>query len=126
MPIRNPTELLPLGWYQYILTDGVNETLPGIYEWRIEGVGSYIGKYSQIRRPKWEYEKNVLKILNGWPYRPRKPDKFRRIHRELAKAHRDGRHITLIILENVDPSSLNQRENELITERGALNGRISD
>lgn len=126
MPIRIPTELLPSGWYQYILTDGVVETLPGIYEWRIEGAGSYIGKYTWINRPKSEYEKNVLKILNGWPYRPQKPDKFRRIHRELAKAHREGRHITLVILENVEPSSLNQRENELIAERGRLNGRILD
>jgi len=123
MPSRIPTVRLPAGWYDYILTDGVDEKKPGIYEWRIEGAGSYIGKYTRISRPKIEYEKNVLKILNGWPYRSKKPEKFRRVHRELERAHREGRRITLVILENVDPFLLNQRESELIADRGTLNGR---
>ncbi|HEX9753345.1 MAG TPA: hypothetical protein VGA46_07865 [Methyloceanibacter sp.] len=125
MPSRVPTVLLPTGWYDYIIADGVDENRPGIYEWRIEGVGSYVGKYTWISRPKSEYEKNVLKILNGWPYRPQKPEKFRRVHRELERAHREGRRITLVILENVDPMRLDQRERELIAERGILNGRNS-
>jgi hypothetical protein len=123
MPRRIPTVTLPAAWYEYVLKDGVDESRPGIYEWRIEGAGSYVGKYTWISRPKSEYERNVLKILNGWPYRPQKPDKFRRVHRELELAHREGRRITLVILENVDPLRLAQRERELIALRGMLNGR---
>ncbi|PBB67404.1 hypothetical protein CK228_16410 [Mesorhizobium sp. WSM4312] len=124
-PKAVPTAILKPGWYNYIVAETVDEALPGIYEWRIDGVGTYIGKYTSIRRPKVEYSNNVLKILNGWPYRPQKPDSFRRIHRELVAAHREGRGITLTILENVEPSLLTKRERELIAERGTLNGQTT-
>ncbi|TIV95596.1 MAG: hypothetical protein E5V85_20430 [Mesorhizobium sp.] len=113
---------LPPNWYSYVLTENVDETRPGIYEWHIDGVGSYVGKYTWISRPKKEYERNVVKLLSGRPYRPKKPGGFRRIHRELLDAHRLGRAITLTILENVDPGLLTLRERELIAERGTLNG----
>ncbi|MEI9403563.1 hypothetical protein [Mesorhizobium argentiipisi] len=119
--------ILPLvinpGWYTYVLNENVDEMRPGIYEWHIAGVGTYIGKYTWISRPKREYERNVLKILNGRPYRPQKPTGFRRIHRELFDAYRNGRQIRLTILENVEPALLAKRESELIAERGTLNGR---
>jgi len=37
--------------YVYKVERGVDVRLPGLYEWHIEGVGSYIGKYKRIRRP---------------------------------------------------------------------------
>jgi hypothetical protein len=117
---------LPAEWFDYVRADHINEAKPGIYEWRIEGTGVYIGKYTWISRPTKEYAKNVLRILNGLPYRPKNPNGFRRIHRALVQAHREGRKITLTILENVEPSNLNQREHELIAERGTLNGQISN
>jgi hypothetical protein len=113
--------VLPRDWYRYIVVDGVREDSPGIYEWQIEGRGSYIGKYKTINRPTRAYTRNVANLLNKRPYRLNKPDAFRRIHRELEQAHRDRRKITLIILENVDPADINRREHELIAERGALN-----
>ena len=73
-----------------------------------------------------EYERNVFKISTGRAYRPSKPNGFRRIHRELEAAHRDGRAITLIIVENCLVSELNQREAFHISARGTLNGRIKD
>jgi len=105
------------------VADGVDLDLPGIYVWEIEGVGTYIGKYTRRTRPLLEYERNVIKILSGRPYRPQKPTAFRRIHRELHAAHVEGRQITLTILENCMPSDLTRRERELILERGTLNGR---
>jgi hypothetical protein len=112
---------LPKGWYELKINPGVDEHLPGIYEWEIEGIGSYIGKYTRISRPKKRYGRNVSRILNDEPYWPSKRDGFRLIHRVLAKAYSDGLRITLTILENVAPSKINGRESELIAERGKLN-----
>jgi hypothetical protein len=112
---------LPKDWYEYVVIDGVDEARPGIYEWNIDGRGIYVGKYKRIGRPLKEYGRNVHNILNGKPYRRSKPDAFRRIHHELAQAHREGRRIRLTILENVDLLRINERERELIAERGSLN-----
>jgi len=114
---------LPADWYQHEIREGVRLDLPGIYEWIVEGSGRYIGKYTHQSRPFREYERNVLRILRGHAYRPRKPDGFRRIHRSLAQAVLDGRRITLVILENCSLDRLHAREAELIAERGTLNGR---
>jgi hypothetical protein len=64
-------------------------------------------------------------LLNGKPYRVGKPEGFRRIHRELAQAYRDGRRIELILLENCEPEALDRREVEVIAERGNLNDQRS-
>ena len=89
----------------------------------IEGVGSYIGKYTQIGRPTKAYGRHVTNLLNNRKaYRPSNPNGYRRIHHELHRAHIEGRRITLRILENVDQTEINRRERQLITERGALNG----
>jgi hypothetical protein len=110
-------------WYTYVVADGVNLALPGIYEWKIKGVGSYIGKYTYISRPTKGYSRGVGRLLNNRPYRPLDPYGFRDIHYDLGEAHLEKRQIWLIILENVDPFYLEQRENELIADRGTLNGR---
>ena len=120
--IRHPTD----HWHTTVLAEGVIPEEPGIYEWRIEGVGTYIGKYGRIRRPTKEYGRNVARLLSGRPYRTGKPDGYRAIHYALAEAVRVGRPIILTILENVAPDRINQREQELIRERGAtLNGPAS-
>jgi hypothetical protein len=60
---------LPRNWYTYVIAAGVREDVPGIYEWHIEGVGSYIGQYGRIGRPTKEYGRNVTRLLNGQHYR---------------------------------------------------------
>jgi hypothetical protein len=122
------SDQLPEGWCCYCVNDGVDTKKPGIYQWRIEGAGSYIGKYGRIRRPTKEYRRNLIGLLNSRAYRKANPDGYRRIHRELASAHRDGRRIELIILENVCAAKINERERELIKSLGNLNGpnQISD
>lgn len=115
--------MLPQNWYTLIIGDGVDPNLPGIYRWDIEGAGVYVGKFTHRSRPFLEYERNVAKMISGRPYRPQKPNAFRRIHRELHAAHVAGRQITLTIVENCSVSSLTARERELIVEVGTLNGR---
>ena len=80
--------ILPHDWFTYVLPSGVREDRPGIYEWRIEGVGVYIGKYTRISRPKKQYTRNVSNLANRLPYRPRNPNGFRRIHKELERSER--------------------------------------
>ena len=116
--------ILPNDWFSCIIELGVDTSKPGIYQWEIDGAGIYIGKYTHFSRPIREYERNVLKMLTGRPYRPKKPDAWRRIHRELYAALTDGRAIKLTILENCSSEQLAIRERQLIAERGTLNGRM--
>jgi hypothetical protein len=112
---------LPQLWYSEVVIEGVNRREPGIYEWRIEGVGSYIGRYSKISRPLTHYARNVRNLLNGQPYRKGKPARYRHIHNALAEAVRSNRKIRLTILENAAAEDLPRRERELIKTRGTLN-----
>ena len=124
MPQRLVSEVLPAAWFTCVIAAGVACTKPGIYQWTIEGVGTYIGKFGRIRRPTKEYGRNVARLLAGLPYRLGKPDQFRAIHHALADAVRAGRVITLTILENAEPDEINRRERDLIAERGTLNGPV--
>lgn len=113
----NPRLTLPKDWcLPATILAGVDPCLPGIYEWHIEGAGVYIGQFSRIRRPTKEYRRNVVRLLNGKPYRKGNPDGYRRIHDELAMAHREGRRIELVVVENVPAEKINTREKELIAE----------
>lgn len=120
------TTPLAKDWCTVTVIAGVDTGKPGIYEWIIAGAGSYIGKYTSIRRPTREYALNVERLLNGRPYRKGDAEGYRRIHHELAWACHDGRRIDLVILENVDPDNINAREGQLREERGTLNGKRLD
>ena len=120
-PDEDGLKSLPVDWCTVTLPPTIDAAKPGLYEWRIEGVGCYIGQYRRIARPTKEYARNVVRLLNGKPYRKGKPGGFRRIHRELERAHRQGRRIDLIIIENAQKPEINRRERELIRERGSLN-----
>ena len=112
--------------FVFVVADGVDLTRPGIYEWRIEGVGTYIGKYKSISRPQRAYARNVANLLAGRPYRKTKPDRFRAIHHALAEAVRRRCFVTLTILENAPPWEIDDRERKLIAERGTLNGSCAE
>lgn len=121
----NDTNEEPLGlpdeWYTLIVADGIDSSKPGLYQWQIEGAGCYIGKYTHISRPRREYAANVLRLMQGRPYRLSNPHGFRRVHRALLQAHLDRRQITLTILENASPADIHKRERELISRHGSLN-----
>ncbi|HEY1604500.1 MAG TPA: hypothetical protein VGF77_02770 [Allosphingosinicella sp.] len=108
-------------WFTLRLLDGATLDEPGLYQWHIEGVGSYVGKFKRKSRPLRHYHRNVRRLLAGLPYRANNPDGFRQIHRELADAVKAGKAIVLTIVENPDLAELNRRERELIREIGTLN-----
>jgi hypothetical protein len=119
------TELfaLPTKWFEYSVANGVDEGKPGIYQWTIDGVCAYIGKYSHIDRPKKQYGRNVERKINLKPYRKSNKDGFRRIHEALAEAVRENRKIQLRILRNADPADLNACEQAFIRQfQPELNG----
>ena len=121
--LASPNILHPK-WSTEIAVAGVDATQPGLYEWRIEGVGVYIGQYTHATRPRREYGLNVGRLLAKCPYRKNNPHGFRQIHRELAQAVRECRTITLRLLENqLVKSTRNRRERELIAERRAATER---
>ena len=106
---------------ELIIVEGVDTNLLGIYAWKIEGVGVYVGKYTKKSRPLREYNKNVRRLLNGQPYRPQKPNGYRVIHRALAKAVQEGSNIELHILENCSAGNHNEREQHYIATLGSGN-----
>jgi hypothetical protein len=108
-------------WFRLVVTAGATLDRPGIYEWRIEGVGSYIGKFTKKGRPLNDYQRNVARLIDRKPYRPKRPEAFRHIHRVLATAVSSGTPVTLIIVENPPLPDINRRERELIRLRGVLN-----
>jgi hypothetical protein len=111
-------------WYDEKMLAGIDHAQPGIYEWRIDGIGVYIGQYTNVTRPRRAYGVSVANRLAGRPYRKGNPSGFRAIHIALAKAVCCNRiepgkiGITLTILENqIDKESRNRRERALIAER---------
>ena len=98
-------------WYALFVAEGVDIRRPGIYQWII-GDDSYIGKYSDISRPTRHYGRIVERMRDEKTYRPSNPNGFRRVQR-----------VELRILENVEPTLLQERETELIRQmRPTLNG----
>ena len=122
--VRKDSFVLPDAWYSLTIADGADSDFPGLYEFEIEGVGSYIGKYTNLSQRRKLYSRNVCNLLNGKPHRKGKPEGFRRIHHALADAVRAGKTIKLIILENPSREKIYRRERELIGLRGTLNGGI--
>lgn len=80
---------------------GVNPRLPLIYVWSIYSesgalVGRYVGKAKAgEERPRKHYARNVKRLLAKMPYRKKKPDGYRKIHRALADAHSANLRIVL-------------------------------
>jgi hypothetical protein len=107
--------------FTFVVAKGANLARPGIYEWRIKGVGTYIGKYKRVKRLRRAYATNVSRLLAGKPLRFARPVQIR-IHEALAEAVQSRRQVTLTIIENPHNSKMNSRERELINERGTLNG----
>ncbi len=103
------------------IAQGIDLDLPGIYEWRIEGSGSYIGKSKRLKRRLREYPNNVRKLALNLPYRAGKPTSFRAIHHEMFRAHVDGRPVVFSVIENCPLERLNEREQFWIKSRGSLN-----
>lgn len=106
-----------MSWYSHEPTDGTSLDRPGIYEWRLSGIGIYVGKSVRLPARIREYPNNVRKMIAGAPYRRNKPANYRDIHHHLRQAHDTAAAVTVAILENCNSSELNQRERYWIERR---------
>jgi hypothetical protein len=104
------------GWFES-LADEAALGIAGVYEWRIDEVGLYVGKSKRLAAKLREYPNNVRKLLAGRPYRKSKPDDFRAVHRNLADAHEWSLSIRFAILETCEIEVLNGRERAWIKRR---------
>lgn len=109
-PEKNP---LREGWYETTHVE-IAGASAGIYEWRIEGFGAYVGKSKNLRSRFREYRNNVCKLLNGLPYRKNNPEGFRDVHRELLNAYQNKAAIKFTVLGFYEPDSLNAHEQAAI------------
>lgn len=114
------------GWWSQSDHAEIDLTQPGIYEWRLEEVGVYIGKSCRLRKRILEYPNNVRKLSIGAPYRKGAPLGFRDIHRGLKLAHDNLNGVVVSILENCSRCDLNAREQHWINVRQheAVNGGL--
>ena len=52
---RPAAVLLPAGWFTFVVADGVDCDRPDMCEWKIDGVGTYIGKDKSVSRSRRAY-----------------------------------------------------------------------
>jgi hypothetical protein len=107
----------PTDWFTQNIPDDINLDAPGIYEWRIEGVGVYVGKSKRLRSRLKEYPNNVRKIVEGRPYRKNNHDGFRVVHHKLREGRDCKLTITFTVLQNCNVGEINKREQFWIKSR---------
>ncbi len=116
-----PKDLSPAEWFRFDIPAKIDLARPGIYEWRIEGLGSYVGQSCQLRRRLSQYAANLRRMRKGLPDRPTGPGVHRAICQVLSDAIAEGRAISVTVIENCELTELNDRERFWADRRGALN-----
>jgi hypothetical protein len=103
----------------------VDDAKPLIYLWEVfdhQGklLYCYVGKAKNgASRPLKHYARNVRNLLLCRPYRKGKQEKFRHVHRQLARAMQSQHRIVLTLIRNVMPNEdINAVEREEQARRG--------
>jgi hypothetical protein len=104
------------GWYSRVDAD-FDPCLPGVYEWRIPGVGLYVGKAKALHKRINEYPNNIRRMLDGLSWHGDPTKNYRLIHHELRKAYEEGRLVSVVVLENCESSKRAERERWWIQKR---------
>lgn len=108
-------------WYLPDIDQSFDIKSAGIYEWRIEGVGIYVGKAARLHRRIRAYPNNVRRMVEGlfWHGNPNK--KYRPVHYALREAHDAGTRVTVAVLETCDSEweTRKRLEREWIARRRA-------
>jgi hypothetical protein len=108
------------GEWTYEVLKEVSLELPGILEFRIDGIGSYVVMSNRLSRRIRDYESNEKRLREGRLYASGGSG-FRRIHQMLHKATKDGRTVTIVACENCSQADLSARRRHWIERVGTLN-----
>lgn len=91
------------GWFTRDIGPEFDIRAPGIYEWRIEGLGIYVGLTEQKLRTRIRaYRNNVRRHLAGSDYHGQAGGKYRVIHEAMKQAREEGRTVTVTVLQNCE------------------------
>lgn len=104
-------------WYRLTNEHAFDLDAAGIYEWRIEGIGLYIGKAKRLRSRIRAYPNNVRRMIEGLPWHGNPNKSYRPVHQELRSAYEANIVITLAILENCSIEDRAARERAWIKLR---------
>jgi len=105
----DPIALRP-DWYAREIEATIDLDLPGIYEWRIEGVGVYVGKALRLKSRLRAYPNNVRRMLQGLHWHGDTTRDYRPIHHALREAHDCQAVVVVRVLEVCLPETRNERE----------------
>jgi hypothetical protein len=111
-----PTRLRD-GWYVREIDADFDLKQCGIYEWRIEGIGLYVGKAKNLQSRIRAYPNNVRRMIDGEPWHGNPKRAYRRVHHELRRAYEDGVAVVVTVLEICDPDVRAERETHWIAIR---------
>ena len=104
-------------WYVRHIGPDLDLDQPGIYEWRIEGVGVYVGKALRLKKRLTAYPNNVRRILQGLHWHGDPTRDYRAIHHALRNAHEAQIPVTVTVLEICASEGRSAREQHWIKLR---------
>lgn len=104
-------------WFLRDIADHIDLNAAGVYEWRIDGVGVYVGKAKKLKSRLQAYPRNVRRMLEGLPWHGNPERQYRRIHHALRQAYEGGTMIRVTVLEVCDPKERANREIAWIARR---------
>lgn len=106
-------------WFRRDIDGELNLDQPGIYEWRIEGFGVYVGKALRLTRRLSHYPNNIRRMLQGLPWHGNSARDYRTIHHALRQAYEKQLAISVTVLEVCSRDMRSEREQYWIKLRRA-------
>lgn len=104
-------------WYIREVPPEIDLNAPGIYEWRIEGLGLYVGKALKLADRIRAYPNNVRRMIEGLHWHGNPNRQYRLIHQALKEAHDLERVVRVTVLENCLREERRHREDYWIALR---------
>ena len=101
---------LRLGWFSLVVAPNASLDEPGIYEWRIDGGGVYVGASRYLKKQIGAYPRNVANLISGGNWHGQPGRSFRPVHKGLSDAYRERRSVSVVVLENCAASALLERK----------------
>lgn len=104
-------------WFEVFCADGLSLDLPGIYEWRVETIGVYVGKAKRLKSRIRAYPNNVRRMTLGQPWHGNPERDYRPIHYALLRAYSENLPVSAVVLENCEAELRASRERHWIALR---------